>query len=84
MFPSLGDRQEFALLTPVSLLPAHWPFFKFTAFPTPRDRKPLEESFPSIFVEVFHFFANKAMCFTTHSIYLTSVIKPRSGVSVFR
>lgn len=66
------------------LLPAHWPVFKFSAFPTPRDRKPLEESFPSIFLEVFHFFANKAICFTTHSIYLTSVIKPRSGVSVFR
>lgn len=53
-------RQQFRQLAKVSLLSTHWPTIRLTAVSAQR-----QESWPPSFLVVFHFFANKLICFTT-------------------
>lgn len=75
--PSFTDRSwNYSLNSRLS--PADGPSQVHCQTP-PGDRKTLGASAPSIFPEVFHFFANKVICFTTHFNIPDTCHKARAG-----
>lgn len=75
--PELGDppsnpptpeshRRKLELLAEFSALACPGPFPRFTAILHQETGKLVGAGAPSILLEIFHFLANKAICFTTH------------------